>query len=245
MAGLARSLLFVGIVWSITGAFLILHFGLPELLDRAIQAGLISSELTITTQSRTRLIASCTSQGTDTLPDTAVELIDPTKIKQVRYASWQLGKYLGFAAGLTNAAFKAEQVAPFMQEAESLARMLGVPIPTLPKIQHFANALTEFEAYLESDPQCVAAHLTSRYGSSYGYLYKFAAVIGHATVYRANGVGGAFAPQIQSYGRLAGIPRELWLPITQSPSTGQPGTNTKEEAFADIQRLDSYLKSGQ
>jgi hypothetical protein len=230
MAG--RGLLFVGIVWSIAGAFLVLHFGQPELLDRLIQARWIPPELSIPL---IEPAASCTSRGANTLPDPAVKLSDPAEIREVRYASWRLGINLGFAADFSN--FKAGRVAPFMQEAETLAA-------ALPKIQHLGSALHEFAVYLESDPQCVATRLTSRYGPSYGYLYKSGAVIGHATLYRAQGMT-PFVPQIQSYGQLAGIPQELWLPMTQGTPASWPDANMDEEVFTDVQRLDNYIKAGQ
>lgn len=238
MAGLGRGLLFVGIVWSIAGAFLILHFGQPMLVDPLIQAGLIPPEHAIP---RRGPATSCTSQGADTLPEAAVKLSDPEK-RQIRYASWRLGINLGFAADLSN--FRAGEVAPFMKEAETLAAALHVPTPVLPKIQHFGSALPEFEVYLESDPQCVATRLMSQYGPSYGYLYKFGAVIGHAALYRAQGIA-PLVPQIQYYGQLAGIPQELWLPMTQGTSPGRPDANMHEEILADVQRLDSYIKAGQ
>lgn len=238
MAGLARGLLFVAIVWSIAGAFLILHFGQPMLVEPLIQAGLIPSEHAIP---RRGPAASC-YQSADTPPDAAVKLSDPAEIRQIRYDSWRLGMNLGLAADLSN--FRAGEVAPFMQKAETLALALHVPTPVLPKIQHSASALPEFAVYLESDPQCVAAHLTSRYGPSYGYLYKFGAVIGHATLYRAQGIA-PFVPQIQHYGQLAGIPQELWLPMTPGTPAGRPDDNMRKEVLAEVQRLESYIKAGQ
>jgi hypothetical protein len=242
MRRLLRGVLFLAVVWSITGAFLSLEIGLPLFLDEALKIGWIPEELAMPQMPPADAAAQCTDpvarkEGAATGPK-----VDPSILHQVRFITWRLGRGLGFAAAATNAISRPpEQILSLQHEIEALAGAINVPTPLPPKAQHLATALHEFEIYLEQDPECVAARLTSRYAPSFGHLYKFGAVIGHAVPFRANNIGAVFVPQIRQYGRLAGIPDSLWLSMTQDwRSLSQ--SEASERMSSVLMGLDQYLK---
>ncbi|MGH8469766.1 MAG: hypothetical protein ACREVY_12540 [Gammaproteobacteria bacterium] len=161
--------------------------------------------------------------------------------------SWQLGFNLGFAAGAVNLGIADDaQVAKLMEERRPLVSALGVEAPKLPKIEHFANALHEFEVYIEADPQCVAAQLSRRFSVQHGALYKLGAIVGIAMVFRtAAPQGGALlVPQIQRYGELAAIPQALWLPMTQDSLDDIPGAHPREKILHLVNRIDEHIRQG-
>jgi hypothetical protein len=239
-----RGLLFVTIVWSIAGAFLALEFGWPELLHRAIGAGWVPEELVMPIEARSDAAERC-AQSNIAKATENTGLDDPALMRQVRYASWMLGQRLGLAAGMAGAGFEAAQITSLLGDLDAWAARLGLPTPRPPEIRHIANELNEFAVYLEADPHCVAASLTSRYGESYGSLYKFGAVIGHAVPARVLDVGGSFAVQIQFYGRGAGIPQELWRPMTLDSLAHLSGADPREKVLRVVARLDEYIRTSQ
>jgi hypothetical protein len=235
----------LAVVWSIAGAFLFLEVGQAWLFDEVLKIGWIPEELAMPRTPRADAATQCTDPAARSEGATTNPTVDPQILHQVRYATWRLGRELGFAAAATNAiSVPAQQILWLQHDIEALAGAIEVPTPLPPKAKHLANALHEFEIYLEQDPECVAAHLTTRYAPSFGYLYKFGAVIGHSVPFRANNVGAVFVPQIRQYGRLAGIPDSLWLPMTQDwPGLSQPGASERTSSI--LTELNQYLKERQ
>ena len=240
LARLLRGMLFLAIVWSIAGAFLALQVGTPWLVDNALKVGWIPEELAMPGGVRTEGAAQCVDVGAESGVRTSGP-IDPSILHQARYLTWRLGRDLGFAAAVAGTA-SDEQIQSLQRGLATLAEAIAVPAPLPPKIQHLANALHEFEVYLEQDPQCVAARLTSKYEPSFGYLYKFGAVIGHSIPFRVNNIGAVFVPQIRRYGQLAGIPEVLWLPMTQDWPDNPNRTDAQQKTYSILTRLDQHFK---
>lgn len=238
-APLARGVWFVAIVWSIAGAFLALEFGWSEFLHRSISAGWLPGELAMPTQER-MLVEVCRQEDADAAEAATVVIEDAAALQQMRYATWMLGQQFGFAAAMANMGFTGAQTAPLREELQTWATMLRLPIPAAPESRHILHQLNDFGDYLEADPQCIAARLTLRYGSRYGYLYKFGAVVGYGVPARAQGIGAPFALQIQLYGREAGIPQELWLPLTRD-SADPPGADSLAKTIALMERLGQHI----
>jgi hypothetical protein len=241
----ARGLWFVAIVWSIAGAFLALEFAGPELLSRSIRAGWLPGELAMPTQERMPAAVVCRQQDVDTAEAATAEVEDARAMQQMRYASWMLGQKFGFATAMANAGIAGAEMAALREEVQRWAAMLRLPTPAAPQSQHILNQLSDFGDHLEADPQCIAARLTRRYGPRYGYLYKFGAVVGYGTPARVLNVNGAFALQIQLYGRNAGIPQELWLPMTLDSLADLPGVDAYEKAVGLVERLSEHIETSQ
>ena len=242
---LARGFWFVAIVWSIAGAFLALEFAWPELLRWSIGAGWLPEELAMPTQERMPAALVCRQEDAEAAEAETVDVEDPLALRQMRYASWMLGQQFGFAAALANAGFADEQTAPLREGMQRWAAMLRLPTPAAPQSQHILNQLNDFGDHLEADPQCIAARLTRRYGPRFGYLYKFGAVVGYAIPARAQNIGGSFALQVQLYGRKAGIPQELWLPMTLDSLADLPGADPREKVVGVVERLGEHIATSQ
>jgi hypothetical protein len=239
----ARSVVFVAIVWSIAGAFLTLEFAWPELLSRSIRAGWLAGELAMPTQKGMPATLVCRQE--DLAGEAATADVDPVVKRQARFASWMLGQRFGFAVAMANGGFADAQTAPVREDLQRWAAMLRLPTPAALKFRHVGNQSIDFGNHLEADPQCVAARLTRRYGPRYGYLYKFGAVVGYAMPARAQNVSGLFALEIQLYGRKAGIPDELWKPMTFDSPVDLPGADPREQVFAAVQRLTEHIAGSQ
>jgi hypothetical protein len=241
LARLLRGMLFLAIVWPIAGAFLALEVGIPWLQESALKVGLIPDELAMPGTLRGAGAAPCADARVESGGARTSAPIDPSTLHQARYLTWQLGRDLGFAAAVAGTA-SDEQIQSLQRGLATLAEAIAVPAPLPPKIQHLANALHEFEVYLEQDPQCVAARLTSKYEPSFGYLYKFGAVIGHSIPFRVNNIGAVFEPQIRRYGQLAGIPEALWLPMTQDWPDNLTMADAQQKTYGILARLDQHFK---
>ena len=245
---LGRGLLFLGVVWSIAGAFLLLQVGLPEIVARVFKAGWIPNELAMPKTSRPDAASTCADISSSSSPAETGVGADQAVLQQARYLSWKLGFKLGFAAAVASAGIAEDtQLAKLMEERQPLAEALGVQAPKLPEIEHFATALHEFEVYIEADPQCVSAQLARQISPQHGALYKLGAVIGIAMVYRtAVPEGGAvFVPQIRRYGELTAIPQALWWPMTQDSLNNLPGADSREKILALVNRIDEHIRQGE
>jgi hypothetical protein len=240
LARLLQGMLFLAVVWAIASAFLALQVGMPWLLDNALNVGWIPEELAMPGGARTEGAAQCADLGAESGARTSAP-IDPSTLHQARYLTWRLGRDLGFAAAVAGTA-SDEQIQSLQRGLATLAEAIAVPAPLPPKIQHLANALHEFEVYLEQDPQCVVVRLTSKYEPSFGYLYKFGAVIGHSIPFRVNNIGAVFEPQIRRYGQLAGIPEALWLPMTQDWPDNLTMADAQQKTYGILARLDQHFK---
>jgi hypothetical protein len=238
LSRLRQGLIFVAIVWSIAGAFLLLHIGLPELLHRLLVAGWIPDELVLGDRARETPALHCGAAAGSPSPTR----VDPALAREARFASWKLGQHVGFAAGMANLGRTPEEIAALMPDIRALAAALGMAPPALPQIRHFGHAFAEFEAFVRSDADCVATNLASRYGPSHAHHYRFGLVVGYVLPVRVQGLGALFPAEIRHYGRLAGVPESLWFPLTQDVLDATPGTTPKEKVLSVVEQLDRHIK---
>jgi hypothetical protein len=238
---LARGLWFVVIVWSIAGAFLALEFAWSEFFRRSIGAGWFPEELAMPTPEQMPAAAVCRQKDVDVEEAASLEAEDPLTMQQMRYASWMLGLHFGFAVSMANAGQVDTQTVSSREDLQTWAATLRLPTPTPPASRHVLSQLNDFGDHLVADPQCIAARLTRRYGPRNGYLYKLGAVVGYQMPLRAWDIGGPFAFQIQFYGRKAGIPQELWQPLTLGSLAELPGDHPREKMIGLVERLGEHI----
>lgn len=237
---IGRFVIGVAIIWSIAGAFVALEIGLPALLGRAVQAGAVSDGMVIPGGLSTESPAHCKPGGTPR-PDASPA---PSVLGEARYLAWRLGEQVGWSAGLANVGRSDEASARSLAELQARAGNMGIPPPLVPPIRHAAKALGEFEAHIESDPQCTAARFSQTYGKPYGSTFKLGAYVGYATVFRMTLPEAAvFAPNIRHHGTGAGVPRELLEPLLQDALDDVPGVETHEKLSTILDRLDEYFHS--
>lgn len=231
-----RALIFVAIVWSIAGAFLALNIGIPALFYKAVHSRWIPDSLVL--PNAAKLSAHCPKEN-----ESSVKL-DDAKLREVRYAAWQMGFELGYVTALANigrldVARRSESI----EWLPNIARALNVPVPLLPEIGQSANALHEFAVHIETDPQCTAVGLSQHYGENERAIYKLSAYIGHSAASRiaVPEYGALFVPNIRHHAKSANVPEKLLQPLLQDSMGGKP---PGEEMRAAVSRLGEYFKTG-
>ena len=239
---LGRGLLFLGIVWSIAGAFLVLQNALPELIQQAVMHGWVSPEHVVNSKLQQEAARRCVEPAAARGGRAAV---DAATLQRTRYAAFQMGYGFGtVVVAHSSGTVQPEQVARALQEVKSQAMALGVPAPELPVIRHMAQAVGEFTDSLEEDRQCTTARLASRYTPAHGDLYKFGAVVAASVPYCVKAQCTAYATQIRRYGQAAGVPERLWLPMAQGSLAGVPGPNVREKTFRVVLDLIEHIQTG-
>ena len=240
---LARGLLFLGIVWSISGAFLVLQNALPALFYTAVVRDWVSPDFTVNSKLQEEAARRCAEpEAARTNGRTA---LDAVTLQRARYAAFQMGFRFGTAAAAhSSGAVQPELVTPVLQEVQRQAMALGVPTPELPVVRHMATAVGEFADDLEADRQCTAARLASHYTPAHGDIYKFGTVVGSSVLYCVKAQCAAYAAQIRRYGQAAGVPEHLWLPMAQGSLAGVPGENAREKTFRVVADLDDHIRTG-
>jgi hypothetical protein len=238
-----KALLFVGVCWSLAAALLLLQDGWGQILDLAVAHGWLPDRLVL--REPTTVATDCSAAVASAQRGEA----DPDAARQARYLTWLLGMKTGFAAGLVDSyagSGSEPDPGPWMEEPRRIAETLQVQAPRLPKVRHVATVLPDFAQFVAADPQCVAAQLTGRYSVSVGTLYRFGLVAGHAAVYRirAPSLGPLYVAQLRDYGRGAGVPEDLWRPLTERSIDALPGASPQEKVLAHLERIALHLRHG-
>ena len=235
-----RGLLFLGIVWSIAGAFLVLQNVLPELFVRAVGTGWIAPELTVNRSLKEEAALRCNDDAGETRVVT-----DPAALQSARYMAFRMGTGFGVAAGTASMREgRAESAAPLLNQVRAQAEALGVPPPELPAIRHLASALVEFSDELEADRQCTAFLLARRYTPIHSDIFRFGSVVGYAALLCVNDACGAHGSEIRRYGQAADLPQRLWLPLAQGSLDSIPGADAREKTLRVLADLDEHIRMG-
>lgn len=233
-----RVILFLGIVWSVSGAFQTLELGLPELVAVAVRRGWFDPDMVAGSnrpKEARESAAAARCAATTAIPADA----DPVARRHSRQAAFHIGLSLGMAAEM-HARLQPRQdlIEKEMEETRQRAAALAVPAPPLPSVNHYATALGDFATYLEQDPACTASSLMLKYGPDNGRLYRFGAVLGYSALACSYGICGSFAREIWYYGRLTDVPEPLWRAMADGSLNDVP---VNDRAKLVIQRLNGIL----
>jgi len=236
MPFLRRLLLFVGIAWSVAGAFQLLANGGPWLLDRAVKAAWIPDSLVAPRPQET---VDCTA-AVEGMPTHAR---DEATLRRTRVAAYELGFNLGLVTGARNAGASAGEPPTLRQEQDRLAGELEVPKPGIPPLRQLANALHEYEVFVAADSECIGARLAAGYSKEHDALYRFGLFVGHSVTYRgmAPELGPLFVPGLRRYGQAAGLPEPVWRPLIEA-SAQKSGPQAWAEASAIADRILAQLR---
>lgn len=231
-----RVLLFVGIAWSIAGAFQLLYNGGPWLLARVVNADWVPRWL-VDPRPHQAVDCSAAAQGMQT------HALDETTLRRTRVAAYQLGFDLGLYSGARNSGSRVQEPPSLLQERDRLARELAVPLPAIPPLHRLADALNEFEAYVTQDPECIGARLSAGYTREHDALYRFGAFVGHSVTYRgmAPEIGPTFVPALRRYGQAAALPERVWRPLAE-PSSQKAGPQAWAEGSAIADGILAHLR---
>jgi hypothetical protein len=236
----ARILTFVAITWTIAGVFILMQEGIPTLVDVMVGKGWIPDRLVMPASPRAEDCRAAVERARSSPPDPAVAA-------HARLLVWRLGFHTGVAAGIASAAAGSPQPVDsvaLLALPQQVSQVIGVEPPTLPTIQHAANALYEFQVFVDADPHCIAAQIGDKYSPRQAALYKFALIAGHAAVYRikAPTSGAQLASAIRVHGSQAAIPPELWQPLVEPSIESLPGADPAQKISFWVSRVEEHLK---
>ena len=236
-----RLILFLGVVWSVAGAFLLLETISGKLLD-VVLARRSGGDLAIAIPKQSAAARSHCQQVVRDLPRVNLR---PQDLAQSKYAAWRLGQQLGTAGALISSEIATpDTVASMLKNTDGLTSHLGVPELRLPERGRAAYALRNFAVFLQEDPQCVAAALEVRYSPQHAALLKFGAAIAIAAFYRqVPDIGEVFGPEITTFGSAASVPPSLWLPLLQPKISGPAGSDLKQSIQGIVARIDQEVKT--
>ena len=111
---LAHGLLFLGIVWSIAGAFLVLQSLLPELVEQIVTRGWVSPDIAVNRKLDEEAQRRCAEPQTATRPAPS-----PATLQRARYAAYQMGFGFGTAAvAHTSGTNQRELIVRALQEVQ-------------------------------------------------------------------------------------------------------------------------------
>jgi hypothetical protein len=137
-----------------------------------------------------------------------------------RVGPWLLGLSLGRDALFRQYAPSNRQVLDQLaKDRDNLAAMLAVPAPAPFTPEQFANANTEFVAFVENGGAAeTARQLAAAHSPRACELFKFGAMWGYSEMVKPNlpGERAVFGMELRHYGRRAGVPEQLWSPMVQA-----------------------------
>lgn len=225
---LRGALLFVGVVWSIAGAFLVLEAGLQSLASGLRGSFAIGSEAQTGSEHCRRFVKTLTppvpGQSTD---------------RGMAHAAWLLGLQLGYAEGWYATGKVARDAAQrSIEGSRPISSTLSIPPLVLPVERHEVTRLPDFATFVASDPPCIAASLEYRFSGRHAALYRLGAVVGFAAIFRtAPEFRDVLQPEIRIYGTAAGIPPDLLRAVSER-------LGDWEARKAEVNRIDAYLRNG-
>lgn len=228
VAWLRGVLLFVGVVWSIAGAFLVLETGLQSLASGLGGSFAMGSRARTGNEHCREFVKTLTppvpGQGTD---------------RGMAHAAWLLGLQLGYADGMYATGIVAREAAQRRIEgSRPISSRLSVPPLVLPVERHEVTRLPDFTTFVANDPPCIAASLEYRFSARHAALYRLGAVVGFATVFRrAPEFRDVLQPEIRIYGTAAGIPPDLLRAVSER-------LGDWDARQAEVNRIDAYLRNG-
>jgi hypothetical protein len=220
-------------VWAIAASFWFLESGIGSLAKAALE--FFPDEM-----SRPGAKTECTLVVREVEPIALNERILPI----LRIVTWNLGFATGFERSTTERGIASQGLRE--RNLADMAGRLGVPVPKLPEVQHVATMAVEFRNHIETDAQCIAAILSYRYSPKLAATYQFASFFGYVytlahtyTEMRHD----RFLPDLRYYGRAAGIPDALWVPIV-SDVAGLTPEHVRTRAASTLADVDRYMQTG-
>lgn len=224
--------LFLGIVWSIGGAFLFLLVSLAWVTARLSDVQPQSAVLSPSSAA----VAHC-QEVVKALPMPSPGL---NARHGTMYQAWRAGYLLGQRdARVTLGQAPPDEIAKMAQESHAIAQALEIPDLPLPKSGPTLTGLSEFTNSLAADPQCIGAALESRHSRRHSELFRFGAVVGFAAVQRLFVDSTGLDPEIQTYGSAAEVPPELWRPLLEKFG---PGTDPRQAVSSVLDRIELHIR---
>jgi hypothetical protein len=226
-----RVVAFVAIVWGIAATFVAFEIMSLSAVDLASSYPALFGDLMLSravTES-----TSCTVPTGDKLQRPAPGVSEA----DVRVWSWLLGLSLGRDALFRQYAPSNRQVPEQLAaERRDLAARLSIPPPEAFMPEQFANANTEFVAFVEQGGAAdTARRLAAAYSPHACELFKIGALWGYSEMVRPSlpGERAVFGMEIRHHATRAGVPEPLWSPMLRPTPAGARA----EDVIAEMERL--------
>lgn len=147
-----------------------------------------------------------------------------------RAAAWQLGVRFGYLSqrlgslrlsGTANQQQAQAALEPMLMEARSFANFLHLDATVAPPESQNLKELTNLSARIESDESGLAARIEQRVSLRHRHLFLFGMHVGVEMAFLDIESGGGLQParaEIARHATLAGMPRNVWEPLSRAPS---------------------------
>lgn len=234
----ARHLIaFIAIVWAVAATFVAVEVVSLSAVDLALRYPALFGDLMLSgtvTESTSCAVAAGSEQPQ---PPATISEAD------ARVGPWLLGLSLGRDAVFRQYAPSNRQVPDQLAKGrDDLAARLSVASPEPFTPEQFANANTEFVAFVEQGGAAeTARQLAATYSPRACELFKLGAVWGYSEMVRPilPGERAVFGMEIRHYGRRTGLPEALWSSMLQVTAPGA----TREDIIASTETMtDSITK---
>lgn len=222
---------FVAIVWGIAATFVAFEVVSLSAVDLALSYPTLFGDLML---SRTVTEStSCAVPTGDKLPQPAPGVSEA----DVRVWSWLLGLSLGRDALFRQYAPSNRQVPEQLAAGRrDLAGRLSIPPPEAFIPEQFANANTEFVAFVEQGGGAgTARRLAAAYSPHACELFKIGALWGYSEMVRPSlpGEPAVFGMEIRHHATRAGVPESLWSPMLRPT----PSNAKADDIVAEMEKL--------
>jgi hypothetical protein len=241
-----RWMLFLIVVWSIAGAFVLLHSALLRIANIVTATGpaLPNAAPTLINVAAASPVDHCNEVLDQWGRTHSTQKLTPEVSKYSSEFAWRMGFEVGRVAGALGAGrLSLADTQQHLEKASQMAGVLQVPAPALRKIKQSLRAPIEFAEYIESDPQCIAAQLAQNFSPKHAQLLQFGEALGFSTAYRMilPEIGNVLGPLVRRHGELAELPQPMWIGFVRETKAPLPGSNPQARLDGVMQPFHEYF----
>jgi hypothetical protein len=232
---LKRAALFVAIVWALAGTFVVFDVLSMTATDAMLAHPGAVGDLALPPEIQQS--TSCVVK-----PGESASQAARVPTQELRESAWLLGVYHG-SDTQSGTPIGASSDAQSVSEVQRLAERLAVPRPGRFSAREFANAHSEFVAFVEADESGTAHRLAVAYSPEACQIYKLGAYWGYTMWIRVAVPGrpSAMAIPIHHYARQVGVPAPLTNQLITPASTGATPAERAAEAIALTEAVGKHL----
>ena len=178
-----------------------------------------------------------------------VETDSAPQVVSTRRAAWLLGSRLGLAALANDRNVAPEETVVWLDEARSMAGLLGTSIVELPeRPANAADGLASREvlSYLLSEGRRIGGELATNQGADHASMFEVALKSNLLLVLNKPGSSaiGHISTAIERAAPQAGLPEESWRPLLDTLANGSPPVEVRAAVRKMHAHIDRHLATG-
>ena len=141
---------------------------------------------------------------------------------------------------------QAERTRPIFNEANSVARALGIEVPPLPDLAANGSKVSTVVAFLTDDQEAaIASQLERQFDQAHAELFELAVqshvlLLIYSPRYKSIQV---HLDLVEQSAHASGLPESIWGPLVALLRDRAPYQQVKKEIFRLHDRADTYLSS--